>query len=240
MIRDLIKGEDYYENAIMETEDNIERYESLLKKVVSERGDTDEGAINGYLILITEYTRYVNLLYSSGCDISKMVQPTIRLIDCYGKTWERNFGYFELIRAVSLAYLTGIKAEDISTLEQRLIKDGFDDVLINYLMSNMDINWPFSSKEFQIPGLYDDLLAIIDKKTENTALKLDNYLNEKWYSIHKDTAWYDTHKEKSNTYYGYWSFETAAIVSLMGIDDSILMQNKYYPYDLAHYKEAHS
>ena len=46
--------------------------------------------------------------------------------------------------------------------------------------------------------------------------------------------------EKSNTYYGYWSFETAAIVSLMGIDDSILMQNKYYPYDLAHYKEAHS
>ena len=38
------------------------------------------------------------------------------------------------------------------------------------------------------------------------------------------------------TYCGYWSFEAGAIVKLLGIDDTILKDMKYYPYDLVHYK----
>ena len=235
MTRDLLKDEKYYENAISETVVDIDRYETLLRKVISERGEEDEGAINGYIILSTEYTRYVNLLYSSGDDICKMLQPTIRLMECYGKTWERGFGYFELIRTVSIAVLMGIKDEDILSLEQRLIKDGYDDVLLNFLISSIDAKWPFSSKDFMIPGLYDELLSIINNKSEDSALKLESYLNNKWYSIHSDAAWHDTHKVNNNTYYGYWSFEAGAVAKLLQIEDDALRGAKYYPYDLVHF-----
>ena len=39
------------------------------------------------------------------------------------------------------------------------------------------------------------------------------------------------------TYYGYWSNETAAAVKILGIDDSCLKNQQYYPYDLAHFKK---
>ncbi len=36
---------------------------------------------------------------------------------------------------------------------------------------------------------------------------------------------------------GYWSFETAAIVKILGLDDTSLKDNNHYPYDLALYKK---
>ncbi|MGR5908923.1 PoNe immunity protein domain-containing protein [Bacillus paranthracis] len=44
----------------------------------------------------------------------------------------------------------------------------------------------------------------------------------------------NAHKEPG--YVGYWSFETAAIVKILGLDDTSLKDNNHYPYDLAHYK----
>ncbi len=45
----------------------------------------------------------------------------------------------------------------------------------------------------------------------------------------------NAHKEPG--YVGYWSFETAAIVKILGLDDTSLKGNNHYPYDLAHYKK---
>ena len=63
------------------------------------------------------------------------------------------------------------------------------------------------------------------------------YLEKQWYKGHCDVAWYDTHKSDQMTYYGYWSNETAAAVKILGIDDSCLKNQQYYPYDLAHFKK---
>jgi len=39
-------------------------------------------------------------------------------------------------------------------------------------------------------------------------------------------------------YYGFWSFDTAALAKILGLDDSALKDNNHYPYDLAHYKNG--
>jgi len=44
----------------------------------------------------------------------------------------------------------------------------------------------------------------------------------------------ECHKEPG--YYGFWSFDTAALAKILGLDDSALKNNNHYPYDLAHYK----
>ena len=39
------------------------------------------------------------------------------------------------------------------------------------------------------------------------------------------------------SFVGYWSFESAAIAKVAGIDDSALEGNDHYPYELAHYND---
>jgi hypothetical protein len=62
------------------------------------------------------------------------------------------------------------------------------------------------------------------------------YLKRKWYSTHGCFYWHDSHKSQVNTYFGYWCFEAGALVKVMGLDDSAFKDNKYYPYDMAHYR----
>jgi hypothetical protein len=49
------------------------------------------------------------------------------------------------------------------------------------------------------------------------------------------TYWWDGHgiiDRGGLAYSGYWCFEAAAVVKLLGIDDSSFRDNEYYPADL--------
>ncbi|WP_373843810.1 PoNe immunity protein domain-containing protein, partial [Bacteroides heparinolyticus] len=37
---------------------------------------------------------------------------------------------------------------------------------------------------------------------------------------------------------GYWSFESGALVKILGLDDSDWQDLSYYPYDMVHYKDS--
>ncbi|NUG82427.1 DUF1911 domain-containing protein [Acinetobacter bereziniae] len=50
----------------------------------------------------------------------------------------------------------------------------------------------------------------------------------------KQTYWFDLDKNKNDVFFGYWSFERAAIVKLLKLDDTILKRQRYYPFDLIH------
>lgn len=42
-------------------------------------------------------------------------------------------------------------------------------------------------------------------------------------------------KSKFDTYSGYWSYESGAIAKVLQLDDEVLKNVPYYPYDLVHY-----
>lgn len=88
--------------------------------------------------------------------------------------------------------------------------------------------------EFEFNGIYDCLKPILDHKEDKHCELLKDYLQEKWYEIHRDCAWYDSHKLGKSTYYGYWSFEAGAIAKILNLNDSSLKNVPYYPYDLVH------
>ena len=58
------------------------------------------------------------------------------------------------------------------------------------------------------------------------------YVTKKWYPGHRDTGWYDLHKENIDNYYGYWSFESGALCKLKDLDYKELEGVPYFPYDL--------
>jgi len=89
---------------------------------------------------------------------------------------------------------------------------------------------------YEISDICDTCLKIkqsfIDKQEAIKELKI--FLDKIWYKMNREMYWYNSHKD-SDIYFGYWSFESAALVKLLGLDDSILRDNKYYPYDIAHF-----
>ena len=80
---------------------------------------------------------------------------------------------------------------------------------------------------------YEKFKDFIENSRNPSDLK--QILKKGWYNSRREN--YDSHNRSDYTYCGYWSFEAGAIVKLLGIDDTILKDMKYYPYDLVHYKE---
>ncbi|MBP1852519.1 PoNe immunity protein domain-containing protein [Rhizobium halophytocola] len=52
-----------------------------------------------------------------------------------------------------------------------------------------------------------------------------------WYRKMGDTYWFNNHKSRHNTYFGYWCFEAAAVAKILNIDDSNLREHPNYAYD---------
>ena len=154
----------------------------------------------------------------------------------YSKMWDRKYGYIELIKVLSLAVLFKVNSQEILELEQKLLCEKFDDYLVNSLIRKIDSTWEKKGVSFEFVGIYDCLKEISESNQEIACEELKEYLQTKWYEIHKECAWYDSHKSKQSIYYGYWSFEAGAVAKILGLDDSTLKDMPYYPYDLVHYK----
>lgn len=195
----------------------------------------DRGVRNGYSILINSYEKEINSLYSLGEDLATIEESYKKLLFYYSKMWDRKYGYIELIKVLSLAVLFQVNRSDIFELEEKLISEKFDDYLVNFLIKKIDSTWERKGVEFEFK-VYDCLKIIVESDEKIACEALKKYLQEQWYEIHRECAWYDSHKSSQNVYYGYWSFEAGAIAKILNIDDSSLKDVAYYPYDLVHYK----
>lgn len=236
-MRDKLKDENYF-NVLIEKEKNtIIMFENVVKKAMIEKGEADRGTRNGYTILINAYQKIINLLYSCGEDLEKIEEYYKKLLVYYGKMWDRKYGYIELIKVLSLAVLFGINKAEIAVLEERLIAENFDDYLVNVLINKIDSSWINNGTQFEFPEVYDCLERILNNKESLDCGLLKEYLQDKWYEIHKECVWYNSHLSNKNVYCGYWSFEAGAIAKILKLDDSSLKNMQYYPYDLVHYKE---
>ncbi|WP_221644983.1 PoNe immunity protein domain-containing protein [Listeria booriae] len=54
---------------------------------------------------------------------------------------------------------------------------------------------------------------------------LKTYLDSKWYAGHDDMGWYDSHFLQGETYSGYWSFESVALVKRLNVWSTKRMSN---------------
>jgi len=141
----------------------------------------------------------------------------------------------KLIKILSLGALLAIDSMKIKQLEEKILAENVNDFLVGFLLKYLDTSWTSSGNNFVFGGIYNDLKIIIDEKNPIKQLqKIEVYLKSKWYKLHKDCSWYDTHN--TETYVGYWSFEAGAVVKILRLDDTELKGLKYYPYDLVHYR----
>jgi hypothetical protein len=111
-----------------------------------------------------------------------------------------------------------------------------DKLLWFLLNSKLPTQRNSSDLNIAFPELYKKLIEVlIPENKEESIVLIKDYLNE-WYDTNKGSPWHDTHKRQWG-YSGYWSWESAAVVKVMGLDDSSFKDHPHYPYDIVHWQD---
>jgi hypothetical protein len=152
--------------------------------------------------------------------------------------------YDEMLWMLSLGFLLEIPENEFLKLVHVIDRDDVRDNLFEFIIRAKLPDRKLIGEEsyrdfFGVPKCFEKLRQAI---SEPDNLKVESLIKEfitkEWYKNHKDAAWFDSHKSKHNTYFGYWSFETAAVVLIKGLDDSSFRDCPYYPKDLVDFARS--
>ncbi|WP_187248623.1 PoNe immunity protein domain-containing protein [Mesonia sp. K4-1] len=158
-----------------------------------------------------------------------------------------------MIWTLSIAVLCDLEIGYLKKIKEVLENEGVQDDLLDFLLKSYFTDSSLGGGFVQKPP-YENLQIIfnVDNEDEGLAI-LQNYLKNIWYQEHRGdkdgqkSFWVGYHKKSKNLpkndpnyhsrniFFGYWAWETAAIVKIKGWDDSSLKNLDYYPYDAVHW-----
>ena len=155
--------------------------------------------------------------------------------------------YDLMLWMLSLGYLLDVEKQKyillLEILDRFSVKDLLYETIIKAKISErppiteesykmiMDMPWAYESLRHAVKETDDEY-----GKERSSAL-IERFLNKEFYQRHKGFSFYDHHKSDNNIYYGYWSFESAAITDILSVDISPFENNKYFPKDAYFYKK---
>ena len=74
----------------------------------------------------------------------------------------------------------------------------------------------------------------VNPEKNNRPENIEKYLRN-WYKGMKNNYWYDRHKGRFASHFGYWALETGLMTLLFDLDDSSYRDLTFYPKDLVDY-----
>ena len=225
MFRDKYKDEDYF-NEVYHF--NIEAFKR--RELDTYKSRVLPQYINRYYSSQSLYTReLVSMCYSLGHSLDEVFKWFKISLNYYQKYYQTRGSIYTLIDYLSLAVLFEDRKEEfIEDVEKIFSKyqsfvdageqyeDGYIDTLALYLLEGKVENFRSHLEYLNMIG--DDADSVIEAQ-------------KFWYYAHSEASWYDTH-ETEDAYYGYWSFDTAALCKMREIYDERFKDLDFFPYDL--------
>ena len=227
-MRDKIKTKEYFDEYIQRHDGLIEKTDTSL-----ERGEIKPDRIKAS----TRFNELMKLRrmvarYSRGDSIESLIGDYVALVEKM-PTIEKVYTYEEYEWLLTIGIMLGIDDDTFRILSDHVLNSEHKEAW----MLRFYIHSRFPEVEYKGQYLHKLLQSLRDLiESDNPSTELKGYLS-RWYSRSRGRWWYDTHNSKSDSYIGYWCFEVGAIVKIMGLDDSEIKDNKYYPYDLVHFKD---
>ena len=232
-MRDFQKDKIYFSNFIKETNQRVIKFEKLLAELQKSNPEDDGLEMRGSIILAGIYREKFIALYSSGEEINnEMKEVYFKWLEKAEIVSNDEYSYVDLLWLVSIAILLDLQeelSERLSAMAKKLkMNDGFIEYLLNPSAENL------KNLSFFMAKPYSEWGKIVTAPDHKKITLIKKYLTSKWYRSHDEEGWYDSHLSNENIYSGYWSFESGAMVKVLGLDDSELKDVPYYPYDLVH------
>ncbi|MBZ4222689.1 PoNi-like cognate immunity protein [Bacillus wiedmannii] len=232
------EGIEYNKEFIQENKEDIKSLEEDEKNGIQRYSKDNNSIIEGtYLSSFNYELEDIIAKYSLGEAIHTIEGDFDNTLIDLGHIGEREVGYLNLIWMISLGILLETEKKNLVSLAKLVEKENMNDAVIDFLLCASDIGYTNMTNRYYKDNPYAKTREIIelaqtDKK--EASKRLQTYMEKGWFRDHYDYEWKNAHKEPG--YVGYWSFETAALVKILELDDTNLKDNNHYPYDLAHYK----
>ncbi|AWL79256.1 PoNi-like cognate immunity protein [Capnocytophaga canimorsus] len=258
MVRDLLNTIEGYEEIIQFDNQAIKKLKEKIADLLicEEKGIQKFPLPNLEVIKNTKGTiinYYLNLIfakYSAGYDISEIKTDFLHLLTITDELWQEKslteFTYqksepyygtdeYELVlNLISLGILLNCNDKEFEKIIKIRDKVPTKNILLDFFLSFKDKR--NIHKEQSKGNTYKGLNELILKNDVSSLINdLKIYLSKSWYKERSYAGWHNSHKSKHNIYTGYWSFESGALVKILGLDDTLLKDQKYYPYDMVHW-----
>ncbi|MEZ5057316.1 MAG: DUF1911 domain-containing protein [Saprospiraceae bacterium] len=178
-----------------------------------------------------DYSNTINLLTSGWDDSVVKLKMGVKTLDQYILNQ-----YCYMVWVLSLGILLLVSDKEKSLLKSIITNGNIKDELILFLLEALTNN---NLKTEKIKTTYKPFKNLLknNKLYEINRSDVKKYLSG-WFKNSKLLPWYNTKSsigKGSKYYYGFWSFESAAIVAINGLDDASFRENEYYPKDLVDY-----
>lgn len=209
----------------------------------------------------TENKQYRGLVYSSyssGAPIEEIIPHYIAFVRRQRELWtpkkllmtykrekipQYTFGSYDLfLTMLSWGVLVNVADEIFNMIVDMIDKDGVVDMVLEFLIRSryahrsMDFGESYIGK-FTLMKSLRELINQEDPELQEKLMK--EYLERNWYQDRKKAGLIFTKKgNEGDSYIGYWSWESAAVTKILGLDDSSYREHEYYPKDLADYYDS--
>ena len=225
MFRDKYKDENYFQKKY---DFNFKAFERREGKEHKER--VLPQYINKYYISQSTYAeKLLRINYALGNSLDEVFKWFKISLRYYQLSYGAFESIYDLMDYFSLAVLFEDRKEEfIEDIEKIFSKyqsfvdageqfeEGYIDTLAIYLLEGRVENFRSHLEYLNMIG--NDADSVIEAQ-------------KFWYYAHSEASWYDTHKT-DDAYYGYWSFDTAALCKMRGIHDERFKDLDFFPYDL--------
>ena len=240
-MRDKYKSYEYFSQLQEEDDKRTSQIRHDLKEYQNKGVSFNEIAFN-----IELYSNIFNLIpikYSRGDKVSELVSIYQEIVPHFLGTFYEDedyskggdADYAEVIDIISVGILLNADIE-LKKLSNRLQEVNYKDRLVSLFLQDYgfpkvdSLIWPkFNNYKF--------LEEPTNPSKERVEEEINFFLEEKFYTRKNLGDYYNAHKREDDSYIGYWSWETGAIVKLMSLDDSNFKDNLYYPYDMVHWQD---
>lgn len=218
-MRDIRKDSRYFVSYLDYQYSRIEKKTAKLKE-----SSSDEAKKQRILVSMTNYE--LDLLraeFSNGAlksDLKELLVKAIDIIKDY-----KNPTIEDIQTLLSLAIILDAENDAkkiIEANENTISRDRILKCLALYI-TDKKVEWDSSLNIEEAYRGLEEVFSASDKEVE-----LNKYLDG-WYKARTGYAWYNSHLSNSDTYCGYWSFESAAIAKMLKLDDTLFQENEYYP-----------
>jgi len=171
--------------------------------------------------------QFENLIaaFSSGkniLELKKQFQAVVKSLSEYKSyefavaiDFERKNQYIQSLWLISFAIILEIEELKGKNL-LKLIGNEQRDILYEFLALKFEERSVYNCRTMHRKP-YSFVDEIIDLFSQEEQLNTINAFLPKWYDGMSDTWFFESHKKQDYSFFGYWSFETAALVKKLGI-----------------------
>jgi hypothetical protein len=235
-MRDQFKTTEYFNKCIEQRDYAIKSWMSSMeeKEIYKER------LMRTYMVFKMES---MIAKYSAGYEIGELEVNVKEIINLYYEFFckykDKNSTYYEILQMISLSYLFELNEEFFNKIKFSFgnsRKNEKNDWLLNFLLNPINENYKMGMRKLYLKSYQKYYDLVNANNSDMIKILFDKIAYSPFYKGH---YYSNSHKEPDEKfiYFGYWNFGLAALGKILKIDDSNLKDCKYYPYDLAHYKE---